>query len=351
MIEVWPVAYNEADYPEPSVREDWYAYYIFYTSNNNPLLIDCIKPLIEELRDLNLIERWFFIRYWLEGPHLRLRIKPRPESYDRVKCIVNERVIAFLKVRPALYEVKSEIVGDIYKDMFLMEGSEEEWNELYGDDGMPIRPSNSTSVEVYEPEYIKYGGPNGVEISEQHFEDSSDLVLSLLDETNAHVRSVLFGLALQIMFVTIGTFFPDRGDQLEFLKAYQSFWSTIAQQNSKTDEYENNFMQMGERLYQQIVGMSELVACDRQEELPSFLSDWGVKVRRTREQLDEATRESKILLMSRESGARNVADDENKVRRSLLVPYIHMTNNRIGISIPEEIYLSYLLQRHLEAWP
>lgn len=349
MTEVKPVGYDEADFPEPPAREDWYAYYIFYTSNNSPLLIECIKPLIDELRSRDLIERWFFIRYWQEGPHLRFRVKPRPEAFDQVRQMVNEQVAAFLEVRPALYEMKSEIVGGIYKDMFLMEGTEEEWNELYGDDGMPLRPSNSTSVEVYEPEYIKYGGPNGIEISEQHFEDSSDLVLTLLDTTNAHVRSVLFGLALQIMVVTIATFLPKMTDQLEFLKAYQAFWDTMMQQAPKTDQYDSNFEKMGESLDKQIPGIIQLVAGDRQEELPSFLSDWGVKVRRTRDNLDKATREGKILLISREDGTRRVADEENRARWSLLIPYIHMTNNRIGISIPEETYLSYLLQRHLEA--
>lgn len=343
-----PIGYNKVDFPEPSSRTDWYAYYIFYTSNNSPLLYECIKPLIDELRSQNLIERWFFIRYWQEGPHLRFRVKPRPEAYDQVTRIVNERVESFLEVRPALYEVKSEIVGDIYKHMFLMEGTEEEWDELYGDDGMPLRPSNSTSIEVYEPEYIKYGGPFGIEISEQHFEDSSDLVLTLLDTTNAHVRSVLFGLALQIMAVTISTFLPKTEDQLEFLKAYQAFWDTITEQAPKTDQYDDNFNAMKDSLNKQIPNLIEMVVRHREQELPSFLSDWGIKVRRTREQLDSATRDGKILLISSEDSTRRVADDIMRVRWSLLIPYIHMTNNRIGISIPEETYLSYLLQRHLE---
>src|SRR6202008_1537114 len=54
----------------------WQATHGFYASNANPMLVEGIAPLIDRLRERGLIERWFFIKYWLEGPHVRLRVLP-----------------------------------------------------------------------------------------------------------------------------------------------------------------------------------------------------------------------------------------------------------------------------------
>ena len=55
---------------------DWLAFHIFYAANPRPMMVDCIRPLLAELTGDGLISGYFFINYWLEGPHVRLRLRP-----------------------------------------------------------------------------------------------------------------------------------------------------------------------------------------------------------------------------------------------------------------------------------
>ena len=50
------------------------------------------------------------------------------------------------------------------------------------------------------------------------------MVVRLVESTNVHVRSVLFGLAIQLMTVMLGTFQKDRDETIRFLSTYRSYW-------------------------------------------------------------------------------------------------------------------------------
>ena len=58
------------------MNPEWLSFHVFYAANSNPILVEGVTPVIRRLRAEGLIERWFFIRYWLEGPHVRLRVHP-----------------------------------------------------------------------------------------------------------------------------------------------------------------------------------------------------------------------------------------------------------------------------------
>ena len=54
----------------------WLGMHIFYGANPRPMLLDCVRPLVDELTTLGLLDSYFFMNYWQEGPHVRLRLKP-----------------------------------------------------------------------------------------------------------------------------------------------------------------------------------------------------------------------------------------------------------------------------------
>ena len=173
------------------MTDDWVALHVFYASDSNPILVEAVRPLVEELRRDELIDRWFFIKYWMEGPHLRVRFRPvRPELRDEVTSRATAALEAFLARRPALYDTDIEGLGDIYKKMYVAEYGEQRFVEEYGVDGvMPFRPNNSVALLPYEQEFDRYGGPVGMELAEWHFEHSSDLVAKLLATSNTHVQT------------------------------------------------------------------------------------------------------------------------------------------------------------------
>src|SRR5690242_5922393 len=180
--------------------DEWLSVHAFYAANANPMLVDCVTPLVASLRERDLLARWFFVRYWLEGPHVRLRLLPRdPDRAGEVRDAAAEALAAFLRRRPALYEEDRDGSVELYKNLYLAEYGEASWNDRYGPDGaMPFRDNNTVHWLPYEREYDRYGGPAGIELAEWHFEQSSDLVLALLATTNVHVRTVLLGQAAQL---------------------------------------------------------------------------------------------------------------------------------------------------------
>ncbi|RFS83512.1 lantibiotic biosynthesis protein [Actinomadura spongiicola] len=347
---------------EPAVAEgQWEAIHIFYASDPKPLLGECVAPLVEDLRGRGLLARYFFINYWLEGPHVRLRLKPiTEEAAPEVRRIAEEAIDAFLARRPALYEVDSDFLTGFYDDMFRLEYSEEERVARYGTDGrMPLRPNNSRHYIEYEPEYDKYGGPHGVELAEWHFEHSSDLVLRLIDRANLHLRPSTLGIATQLMTIMSISFLADRDRIADFMVRYHHFWhdwfklSTGERDTAYKENYEEVAVDLRRRFDEIFTAITE----DRPDRLTGFSQSWAEHCARLRERVVDHAERGLLVFPVADGGRawpaagaevrREPITDPAAALRILLTPYMHMTNNRLGANVVDESYLSYLLLRSL----
>jgi hypothetical protein len=336
--------------PSP-VDHDWISVHVFYASNANPMLVECVQPLVDRLRRDRLIERYFFIKYWLEGPHVRLRLLPAPGvEADAVRAEVNAALDEFLRRRPALYEADQDGLADLYKQMFLAEYGEERWNATYGPDGvMPFRPNNSYAYIDYEREFGRYGGLAGVELAEWHFEHSSDLVLRLLATTNVHVRTVLLGLSAQVSMMMCGVFLGDERRIADFLEEYRVFWETSYQERS--DEYhesfDNSYRKMGAALRDRLHDILRAARGDSGTALTDVERRWLTHCRELRDRVTELVAAGQLWFRRRDDDAPRPVTDLDAALSVLLSSYVHMTNNRLGVSILDEIYLSYLMRSAL----
>lgn len=334
--------------PQPAA---WQALHIYYTSDSSPLLTECIGPLVRDLRARGLLHRYFFLNYWLEGPHVRLRLQPSSDAHNEVRCHADAAVAAFLARRPALYEADSEFLLDMYEDMFRMEYSKEERIARYGTDGpMPLRPNNSCVHVPYEPEYDKYGGQAGVDLAEWHFEHSSDLVLQLMETTNAHLRTVRLGLAAQLMIILSVSFLGDPDRVAQFLERYHDYWryAFASLDASNSERYEGNYPSEAAGLRVRFTELHAAIAAGRMEQLTTFGRSWAEHCAELRAGVIRLAREGQLLMPSRDgSSSRAAVTDFDTALQTLLSPYLHMTNNRLGVTIADEAYLSYLLARML----
>lgn len=336
----------------------WIAMHIFYAADARPVLTECLRPLVRDLREQGLLERFFFINYWLEGQHVRFRVKPKyPELEQGVREKMENAVSAYLKRRPALYDYDSEFLLSMYEDMFRLEYSEQERIERYGQDGpMPLRENNTFAFLPYEPEYAKYGGRKGIELAEWHFERSSDLVLDILSRANTHLRTALLGLCSQLMMVMGTTFLPDRKDLGSFLSDYHEYWQHAFQIAglATVEKYEENFTQMSERLSQRFSDIEAGVHGADGGNLSSFVRDWSEHCAELRARVVDLSTKGDLLFpswdpermrLSGKVGEFEPVTDPDAALRVLLSPYMHMTNNRLGATIVDEAYLAYLLAR------
>ena len=330
---------------------DWVALHVFYASDSNPIIVEAVRPLVEELRRDEVIDGWFFIKYWMEGPHLRVRFRPRTPG---LRCEVTERarqaLQAFLDRRPALYDTDVAGLGDLYKKMYIAEYGEQRWASEYGDGEMPFRPNNSIAVLPYEPEYDRYGGPIGIDIAEWHFERSSDMVASLLATSNTHVRPVLLGLATQLSLMTAYTFLRDDESVRRFFQRYRDFWETSYQEPS--DDYHGSFDKSYELTRHTLIERIDRIRAIAGVEPPQALSGveraWLTHCVELRGRVLGAAGRGDLVFPSRRLDSKAPIEDPDTLATVLLSSYIHMTNNRLGVAILDEIYLSYLVERALE---
>ena len=85
--------------------KNWISLHVFYYGDQNDLIVNCVAPLIAELRSQKLVQCSFFIRYWMEGSHVRLRLLPAAGvDEEKIKGIAEQAITIYLRRRPALFE-------------------------------------------------------------------------------------------------------------------------------------------------------------------------------------------------------------------------------------------------------
>ncbi|MFE5944683.1 lantibiotic dehydratase C-terminal domain-containing protein [Streptomyces sp. NPDC056480] len=342
---------------------EWIALHVFYAASPRPMLVDCVRPLVARLTEEGLLAGHFFINYWLEGPHVRLRFRPAsPAAAPEVRRRAEEALTAFLKGRPALYEVDSGFLKDFYNALFDIEFPGEDRGRFMGDDGrMRLRPNNTFSEEPYAPEYAKYGGPAGVELAEWHFRHSSELVVDAFRTMNLHLRTVLLGTSAQLMMVMASCFLPEEDRLADYLDGYYAFWHRAFPGTGfiGSKEYERNYAEMAPALGRRFAAVRAAIASGELERLPSFLRGWAEHCLELRGRIAESAGRGELLFPLREGPAR---EDTGQLRADpveavptaplthlpsvlprLLSPYMHMTNNRLHVTIRDEAYLSFVL--------
>lgn len=334
----------------------WVALHVFYASDANPIVVEAVRPLVEELRREKLISGWFFIKYWMEGPHLRVRFKPSsPDLREEVTQRATDALEAFLKRRPALYDTEVDGLDELYKQMYVAEYGEDSWRERYGDGQMPMRPNNTVALMPYEPEHDRYGGPAGIDIAQWHFEHSSDMVAGLLATTNTHVRPVLLGMATQLSLMTAYTFLSTDEAVRRFFQRYRDFWETSYQEPSDASHgsFDKSFERTRDTLIPRIDRIRSIATGtgggrDSGNALSSMERTWLTHCAELRGRVLDAAARGDLTFPSRPNEQLSPADDPETLATVLMSSYIHMTNNRLGVAILDEIYLSYLIERALE---
>ena len=188
----------------------------------------------------------------------------------------------------------------------------------------------------------------GVELAEWHFERSSEIVLQLLQTTNAHMRSILLGHGLQLSLALCYGLLEDDQRVLIFFEHYMQFWQDSHRPSEeRLSRFEKSFAQQEVQLRQRIGQIRAAIVEGAMARCTSVERVWIAHMRELRTRIETLTRAA-MLTITKKDGTELVAEHPAVVNSFLLDSYIHMTNNRLGLSIADEIYLAYLLKRGLE---
>jgi len=243
------------------------------------------------------IARWFFIRYSDHGgSHLRLRLKPLGEASDlrrAAETVINQTLRALPRIPPPIYRpVVSQRDPDNLKGIIqVIEGE-------------------------YKPEINKFG-PQGIFVAERLFQLSSESAVETLISERVGVCSrksliPIFMEAVRKAFIPI--------DQTTFWANYSNYWLQLS--GVSVDDWLQRFSTKSKELRERNV---EILAQDALLPLAiqNIIGKW-------REGLCEAARIFQRL--------------EERTSIGLAFQFIHLMNNRLGVSPIEEAYFSFLLQ-------
>jgi thiopeptide-type bacteriocin biosynthesis protein len=310
---------------------EWLSAYLFiaphlYTGACDRIVRTVVPPFIARCREQRWIDRYFFIRYSEDGPHLRLRLRGLPTVLDQ-------------EVKPALIAHAAAAVVD------LPDASADPRSEQAPTSPPPVLPMPAVRELrwiAYEPEYQRYGGADGITVAEAQFEASSDAVLTLLERCNPDDRRAKLGQALLAMVVAIHVFHGDRLHAAEFALMYGSnYLRAIAREEARHSQllgaFGSGFTRQADSLIPFVEQAWEQLV--EHDPLPEPLEQYHRALWSTAEQLRALWRSGRL---SRDG--RVIADWSECLAR-IVPPYIHMFNNRLGVTVPEESYLAYLLAR------
>jgi thiopeptide-type bacteriocin biosynthesis protein len=319
----------------------WLSLHIHYNSDPHWLLKDGVVPAIRALQEQDLVGQYFFIRYWEQGPHVRLRLRTSGEKQRECREVAESIIRGYLCRRPSVFRFPTRHMPASFSRLFVAEYGEQELHRKYGDSGqIPFADNNHIAQVPYSPEYQRYGGEHGVAIAERHFQVSSDHVLRCLSMENGHDFRIILGRGYRLMLYTCLALLPTRSDQLRFLDSYQQQWNGLI--GSLSDmvglQFDRKYKASKPALDRSTTACIQL-ANGLHEGRPEE-REWFAHVHGLRQDLEEAFAQGQLQL----------PDGMTTIEQAIhyLIPgFIHMTNNRLGISIADEVYMAYIMRRSL----
>jgi len=150
----------------------WVSAHLFYHGHLDLLLVDLVAPLTEELAAAGTCDRYFFLRYWDGGPHVRLRLHAPVAVHGQVAVRVERAAARFFRERPSRDALDPAVYLAEARRLARREGMRRYTRRPY--------PNNSVALIPYRPEYARYGPGPAIRAVERHFVESSAIAIGLL---------------------------------------------------------------------------------------------------------------------------------------------------------------------------
>jgi thiopeptide-type bacteriocin biosynthesis protein len=289
-----------------------------YEEQTDRLALDLLAPFVAMGRERSWIQRYFFIRYSDPAPHLRLRL-----LVDQHHATV---------VAQAL-ESQSKVYAP---HVMIGHGPAELTPQPRGtEDGRLL----ALRWTPYEPEFSRYGGETAIEVAHHLFEATSDAALALLARLSGKPRAARLGVALTLMVSALHAFLENRAEASFFIVRYaEQYLTTVSKTTERADAFRAafraGFSEQASRMAPRVTELWNGLDAD------ADISPLNAMLRAFRLQREHL--QGLCLHGMVRYNNRPITTWRDCV--SYLLPsYLHMTNNRLGVSIPEEAYLGHLL--------
>lgn len=275
-----------------------------YGTIGDSIICETVADIVRELEDVGRIRLWFFIRYNDTGPHIRLRLLPGREGEQTlIRSVIS-----------SAWGLRSKATRDV------------QW--------VP-----------YSPEYDRYGGAELMPSTEALFSASSRFAISELRDGIGGNHSVRLGRGLLAMLVAMREFAGDSANVCEFARSYGAGYlrlraPTEATLSALLSAFEQARSAQGDRLHPLVRQAWQQILDD--EGLSDAFDEYARRIRAYLIDAQHLWHDGRLRFFEQHSRAWEQASLQ------LGSSHIHMTSNRLGISIPEEAYLAHVLSDALE---
>jgi hypothetical protein len=291
-------------------RGSWLSAYLFFDGTVHSeaadgIIRDVVAPFTARQLAMGRLGRWYFVRYSHNGPHVRVRMLPTNEEAG--SSIIRE------------FETECESSRRV---------TEVEWAK-------------------YAPEIARYGGQAAMPLAEQIFEDSSKLACDVLaTHRTFQDRACRCGVALLSMLVLMRAF--------SAVNARDSIDDSIAEFAAYYSDGYRQLIAGSEAAQMEMLSEFERASEQDRDRVAPYVDDAidrlarGAGLTAALDAYNHAIVQRCLAFIDLFEAGRIVArtNSQQGVRQAIfaIVPsYMHMTNNRLGVSIDEEAYLAFLL--------
>ena len=317
------------------IPAEWLSAHLFlgadiYGAAADAVARDVVAPVVARGRAEGWMLGYFFIRYGELGPHLRLRLRVRLGEAPAVAELLRAHVRA---IAPAADLPPFEVAEAPRDNVAAV--------RTWPDTPLVDDPRVAALWWIpYVPEVDRYGGPAAIGVAERVFEASSDAALALLDGLGAQSRAGRLGRALLAMLVTAHACFDGRAAVAAFARRYGTGYLRAAAGGAadRVAPWERAFAQGFTRQAGTLAAHVEAAwACLHDGGSLPGLDAFAAALSDARTTLARLCAAGAVVVP--DTPARTWA-----ACAPYLVPsFAHMTNNRLGVTIPEEAYLAHLL--------
>lgn len=301
------------------------------------LLTPHVENWVETLQQRGWIRRFFFIRYAEGGYHLRLRVQGEPYTLaTHVRPYLRERMSDFFRAQAGVLGLDT---GEISAENLTTAGYLQE--------------------AAYEPEWDKYGGPLGIPLAESHFQVSSQVCFHVL-AAERQTRIPRAQYALDCLRALLAAYSADPLEQAFILRAYTGYWIAHLLDAARADMlalFEQNYQRKQAHLHTRLRSpLPTQLELQWPLPIPNGLQRWRNHLTQHIPQLGRLERRGLIPSPLTEHVRRQAEllapyptlATTPTVGLLILPNYLHMFNNRLGLTAIQEIQLTYLLYRHIE---
>jgi Lantibiotic biosynthesis dehydratase C-term len=289
---------------QDSTLSRWQAFHFYYHGRQNLLLEHLLRPLVGALLKRGELDSFFFVRFFLGGPHIRLRLRLRG-SKETVADEVQRAAERFFSDFPSRTPLSEDEIRRA--SHAILENDREEWDES-------IYPDNSVREAPFRPEIERYGGLDLLPDSLAFFALSSCQALRFFHRHQGNPGPKLLTFAFHLLGCHALEFAQDPVEFLELIRYPVGNW----------DIAPPLLVKRGDQAFeQQRSGFLRALWC--------MIED----VAEERPRREDAAAPLRL----------NWSLQKSVARRKILSSQLHMTANRLGLRNGEEVYVARIVWR------